>query len=337
MNRRTFLLLLRGCFTILLLTLVIWKAGLFSHQGRTAFAELVLSANFYYLLVSLFIHFSQNISSSIKWWMLLLSRKIKVPLFRLWAYYLVGQFYNLILPTSMGGDVVRIHELSRYTGQGAEAVASVFMERFTGVVVLVGLALGVMLLNLSQFNHALINTSFIGFTTIVFLIGWVILDQRPFLFMQTRVKRLFPALEPLMEKIGKCQGAVHEYRRDGSALLWAFINSAIFFGLAILNVWFSALAFDTQISLMAACIATPVILLIMNLPISIGGIGLMEFAFTFTFDLIGIGSAVGFSTALVLRFKILLDGGIGAVLHPFVARGRSITREISATDAVERG
>jgi uncharacterized protein (TIRG00374 family) len=260
--------------------------------------------------------------------MLLLSRNVKISLWRIWAYYLIGQFYNLILPTSMGGDVFRMHELRRYTGRGAEAVASVFVERFTGMVMLVVLALGAIFVNLNQFNRFLINFSLAAFSGVVIIIGWMILDQGPLNFIQAHFSRSLPFLTPIFEKIGRFQAAVQEYRNDGYALMWAFINSAIFYLLAILNVWLSAKAFDPDISIKAALIATPVILLLMNLPISIGGIGLMEFAFTFTFDLIGVGSALGFSTALVIRGKLFMDAGIGAVCLPLVARGSSIKEDI---------
>ena len=333
MKRRTLLSLLRSVITLGLLALVFYKAGLFSPEGRSSLIDMLKSASLFYLLLSVLIQFALNFSSSVKWWMLLLSRNVKISVWRIWAYYLIGQFYNLILPTSMGGDVVRMHELRRYTGKGAEAVASVFVERFTGMMMLVVLALGAIVINMNQFNHLLINTSLAAFAAVVTLIGWMIIDQRPFLFFQNYFRRHLPSLTGIMEKIGRFQVAVQDYRHDRYALVWAFINSAVFYILAILNVWLSAKAFDPEMTVKAALVATPVILLLMNLPISIGGIGLMEFAFTFTFELIGLGSTLGFSTALVIRAKVFVDGGIGAICHPLVARGRSIAKEIKEAGA----
>ena len=46
--------------------------------------------------------------------------------------YFAGQFANNFLPTSVGGDAMRVVALGRRTGSYAQASASVFMERLTG-------------------------------------------------------------------------------------------------------------------------------------------------------------------------------------------------------------
>lgn len=43
----------------------------------------------------------------------------------------------------------------------------------------------------------------------------------------------------------------------------------------------------------------------------------MEFAYTFTFEIIGYSSALGLSTALLMRTKTFIDGGIGGLIHLF--------------------
>ena len=117
------------------------------------------------------------------------------------------------------------------------------------------------------------------------------------------------------------------YRHQPRSLLVAGLNSLLFYALAVINVWVSALAFDSEVSLAAMIAAVPVILLIMNLPVSIGGIGLMEFAYTFTFELIGYSSALGFSTALLMRLKTFIDAGIGGGIYLFLSQGRSLAED----------
>lgn len=55
--------------------------------------------------------------------------------------YLVGVFFSLFLPTSVGGDAVRAVAISRASPRPAWAVSSVVFERFLGMVALVGLLL----------------------------------------------------------------------------------------------------------------------------------------------------------------------------------------------------
>src|SRR5476651_1979473 len=50
--------------------------------------------------------------------------------------YFTGMFFNMCLPTSIGGDVWRVVGLSRKTGSKSAAVASVFMDRNVGLAAL---------------------------------------------------------------------------------------------------------------------------------------------------------------------------------------------------------
>lgn len=56
------------------------------------------------------------------------------------AYYLIGMYFNLSLPTSVGGDVVRVWYLNGESGRKWAALASVFLERLNGLLVLISVA-----------------------------------------------------------------------------------------------------------------------------------------------------------------------------------------------------
>ena len=55
---------------------------------------------------------------------------------RLLSHYLAGQFVANVLPTTIGGDVLRVSRLTRDSGAGPTSFASVVLERLTGWVVL---------------------------------------------------------------------------------------------------------------------------------------------------------------------------------------------------------
>ena len=60
---------------------------------------------------------------------------------RLLAFYFIGMFFNLFLPTIVGGDAVKAVLLARETGAPARATTSVFMERNLGLFALLSIAL----------------------------------------------------------------------------------------------------------------------------------------------------------------------------------------------------
>ena len=294
---------------------VLYRAGLFSASGQRELYGLITSIDRVYFALSLAASVVLNLSSSIKWHMLLRSRAIPVKLGQLLGYYYIGKFFNLFLPTSIGGDVVRIYKLAKTTGKTDEAVASVFVERFTGMITLTFFSIFAFIVSYKIYNVPEITISLLLCSIIIIVIGWVILDRRPLRLISRIASKKFHLLGGLLIKANEIHNAVISYKDNRRALWVAFLNSAIFYFLAVINVWVSALAFSPTIQFASIVVAVPAIMLLMNLPISVGGIGLMEFAYTIVFELFGYGAAIGLSIALLMRFKTILDGVAGGMLY----------------------
>ncbi len=76
------------------------------------------------------------ILSALRWQKVLGALDIDAGLPRLMSHYLAGQFVSNVLPTTIGGDVLRVSRLSRDTGESPGTFASVVLERLTGWLVL---------------------------------------------------------------------------------------------------------------------------------------------------------------------------------------------------------
>ena len=59
---------------------------------------------------------------------------------QLTGFYFIGMYFNLMLPTSVGGDVVRAWYLDGRSGRRLSAFASVLLDRLNGLLMLVALA-----------------------------------------------------------------------------------------------------------------------------------------------------------------------------------------------------
>jgi uncharacterized membrane protein YbhN (UPF0104 family) len=111
--------------------------------GRLATAVAGLDGRVWPLAVGLFA--LAQVLSSWRWRMLAGVAGFGGPPARYVAYYFIGMFFNLLLPTSVGGDVVRAWYLANQgdgppAGKYLAAFLSVFAERLNGVLVLVALA-----------------------------------------------------------------------------------------------------------------------------------------------------------------------------------------------------
>ncbi len=312
--------ILRLLITAVLLLYVLQKVGLFDAGKRAELFMLLRSVSVPLLLLSLFVSFLLNLSSAYKWYLLLRSRDVAVSFFRAWALYMIGIFFSLFLPTSMGGDLIRIHELGKITGKRAEAAASVFIERFSGMIILFLFTIVALFMQRQLLSVAWMTMSLLVAVTVSAGLIWVIVDERPYRFLIKLFSGRAALLDKILGKLDNLHGAVVEYRDDRFALFIALLNTFVFYFLAVVNVYVTALAFSSEVQFVPILVAVPLIMFIMNLPISIGGIGLMEFAFIFIFEISGYGSALALSTALLMRVKIFFDAGLGGVLYPLISR-----------------
>ncbi len=300
-----------------LLSLLVYQTGLFTEEGRAKLLDTLAGANLVMLLLCVLVGVLINMVSAFKWWMLTRSQQIGAGYWRIFSYYLVGQFYNQVLPTSVGGDVVRSYELGKFSGRQADSLASVFVERYTGILVLLLIAGVAVLAQLSRFSSAYIFVSLAAFTIGLSAIAWLVFDLRAYHSVRSFFTRLQPKTEVLFLKLDKLLESIVAYRKSPKVLAVAFINSFLFYFMAVLNVYVTAMVFQVDVAFTDMLLATPIIMLLMNLPISLGNLFLMEASYTGILALMGYSPALGLSVAFTMRLKSLLDGLMGGVLHPF--------------------
>lgn len=304
----------RTAVSLLLLTYVFMKVGWGPLWEQIRAADLRFLAGYLALgLVS-------TLVSAVKWRVLCRPFGFQTRLPRLFALYMVGYFFNHVLPTSVGGDVVRGYELGRAEGHKARAMATVFVERFTGLTVLMLLAVAA----------AACDARFRGRIEIVALIalaagGYVVLAWMIFSRTCLNLARrmlTFKLATKVLGKIGSFQEAVLAYRRHGRELAWAMLYSALFYLTAVCMVYVGALTFGHQPPVLGLLAAVPIMLVVFMIPISLGGIGLQEWAYFAILALVGVPEPVGLSLGLLYRARAMLFGLIGGLLFPLTSGGK---------------
>lgn len=251
--------------------------------------------------------------SSWKWRILLRARGMPLPYGRLFNLYFAGLFLNNFLPSTVGGDLYRSLAVGREVGARAPALASVFMERFTGLTALTAIAFAAFLGNQSSFRDprfaVALGTGLVAYVALTV----AVLLPGPLAWLLRR----FPAGLPgrLIGKLVRVQAAIHEYAGRPRAVAAALALSLVFHLSAMLNVYVCARAFGVTLPPQTLLVIVPVIMFIAALPISIGGLGLIEWAFVFTFGASGAGGAPGLLVGLLIRANSLLFSLWGGVVY----------------------
>ena len=273
---------------------------------------LLASAELLYLLPIGVLLFFNTVLSALKWRLFLLADNADIPLAVLTKTYLIGSFYNLFLPSNIGGDSFRIYDIARQSG-GVRSAASVFADRFSGFLALVILSLLSSVLVARQFHNIFFFLAPLLILIILLAVLAALVKEKPVrLFLRlTRLDR-FPLLAGLAEKF------FCSFQAYGSKprLLVQVMAISFAFQLSVITiVWLLAGAIHAQVSFFYFSAFVPLITLLEALPISIFGLGLRDAGYVFFFGWAGMSNLETRSLALLFLGTTVSYSLLGGLVY----------------------
>ncbi|HYA31736.1 MAG TPA: lysylphosphatidylglycerol synthase transmembrane domain-containing protein [Thermodesulfovibrionales bacterium] len=207
-------------------------------------------------------------------WRLLLHEDFAMK--RLFSLYLIGSFFNHLLPGIIGGDAVKAYYLYRDTGRGSSAVASVFMDRYIGFTALMLLGLTAFPFGFSYFRGSYLEW-ILPLIVLIFIAG-------SFLVFGLRIGRGIKSLSGLYDYFAV-------YKGKKTVIAETLFLSILIQALVICAVYILSRGLKVYVPLLPLFIFIPVISTIATLPISISGIGVREASFVLLFGFLGTSPA----------------------------------------------
>ncbi|MGB9715739.1 MAG: lysylphosphatidylglycerol synthase transmembrane domain-containing protein [Thermodesulfovibrionales bacterium] len=273
-TNRLLLLLLKLTVSSILLYIVLSKTGpdLVYSTLKTMNPSAFISAIILYL-------FAQFVSTLR--WKLLIPEKINIK--RLFSIYLIGSFFNNLLPGLIGGDAVKGFYLYKKIGRGSLTFASIFMDRYIGFFTLLMICLFAY-----PFGYPYIKDSPLIWTFPIILLIFTIASL---LFFGLRLGSGLTVLSEFYNYF-------HSYKDKKGLIIKAILLSLIIQISGILSVYILASGLGKHIPFLACLIFLPLIIMFTAVPISISGIGVREGAFVLFFGLIGIKPDVATAISL---------------------------------------
>lgn len=114
----------------------------FGKVDLTKTLEIVEQSNLAFLVLAAVMLLSTMAINAYRWQQLSAAIGFQRPLLKLTQYCFVGAFFNLFLPSTVGGDFSRCYYLSKGTGRYHHALYSVLADRVIGIAVLFAFATG---------------------------------------------------------------------------------------------------------------------------------------------------------------------------------------------------
>jgi len=283
-------------------------ALLFARIGIGEAMEAIRQIDLFAFVVAFLLFLIGVFIRAYRWQGLLEAVQLHVPLRRLVALYFVGSFFNTFLPTGVGGDVVRMYELSRHSHRAPESVGTVFVDRLAGLVVLFGLALAAL-----PFSEGLITA---GLRVVILAVAGGGILAVWLLFQRSWTDRVLGWL-PLGEKIrGKIMDLYQAVHACGTGAMGRALGVSVLFNLLLISV-IAVLAFGLgiRVSLWYYLLFVPLISFSLTLPISISGLGVRETTFVLLFGQAGVERPQAFALSLAFYGVTVATGLVGGVLY----------------------
>lgn len=199
-------------------------------------------------------------------------------------FYYIGMFFNLVLPTSVGGDVVRAWYLQDGPGRRLSAFLSVFIDRFSGLLVLLCLAcVAVPLCPIP-------------------LPGWIpasVLGTAGCAFVGLACVGLTLRITRRFQRLIRIQDSLRLLLANPRLLLSSTVLSLVVQAANVVVVWLVGQAISLPVPQGYYWIVVPMVSLLTLLPVSLSGIGVREFGMILFLQPLGIADGMAISLAFL--------------------------------------
>ena len=289
--------LLRVAATALILTLIM-------RSINTAQVWQVLKqTRLDYLAAALLLQFGSTAVSAYRWQLIMQNLHFGQNFAFYWRSYFKGMFFNQGLPTSIGGDAVRMLDIASLGFRKRDALYGVMVDRIIGLGALMSLTLLAYLLSpdlLPKQVHRpillIISLGAVGFFGIFFIKYFTWLSRFPKLaIISTIAERLHQALSS-----------------QRVLLVVASLLIPIF---ALLGFFATGWALGLRYNLMTYFAIVPPALVLTVIPISVAGWGVREGALVGLFSLIGADKTAVLMMSLLYGLTLIIVSLPGLVTY----------------------
>jgi glycosyltransferase 2 family protein len=262
-----------------------------------------------FFAAALVLTFVGFVLSSWRWQRVLAVFDIHAPLRTLLGYYLAGQFVGNVLPTTIGGDVLRVSRASSSTGGSDVAFGSVVIERLTGCVALPLLTvLGILIQpSLLDAPHAWISLLIAGLTVAALCVILVVAGS-------PHLAGRFAKHQNWMRFIGAVHIGVDRMRREPGRAVSVILAAVTYQASVVAAVWCAVHALGVSVPDAAVLAFVPAVAMAQVLPISLSGLGVREGLLVLLLHPLGVPTGKAVGVGLVWYGMTLLVSLLGAPL-----------------------
>ncbi|MEO0161314.1 MAG: lysylphosphatidylglycerol synthase transmembrane domain-containing protein [candidate division WOR-3 bacterium] len=301
----TILRILIGCGLIILLFIKLDAEKILSNLKNMRMIYLFLALIPYLLFI---------IVSTWRWQVLLEYRKINIRFKDSLIIYFIALFFNNFLPTTVGGDVMRVFYTMK--NNKTDAIAVVIADRMLGFIGLFIFGLfAVLYLYLMQKRSEFLSLMVIGLILLTLLTS-LLFSERAYSLLQPVLAHL--KVFGLGEKINNLHRTMTEFGSAYKVIFICLLQSIIIQALLAFSPFLVLRSMGNfQVSILPFFIYLPIINVISMLPISFNALGVRENAYVLLFSRAGLNGETSLTVSLVSFFLAFLWSLLGGIFFIF--------------------
>ena len=303
---------------------VLWKIDI----AKTI--DVIANADPLYFALALAIMIVTILPMAWRWQLMLRAKDVEEGIPWLTRAYFVSSAAGQVLPTSVGGDAVRIFETARrHPGHGNTAAATVLLERAIGGAATLLLAAVGFLLAVGHYDVGayLWIEAFFVVATVIF--GFLLFSRRA----RPLLKRGRPllAIVRLDRLVSQVYQAMHSYRDHAGVLVVVFAVTLGVQAVRVLAIWLSGEAVGIELSPRPYYVMGPLLFLVMLVPFTLNGLAVREAFFVSFLGNVGVDGDSAFAAGFLFFVVTVLMAVPGAVILAW--EGLRRPREARQADA----
>lgn len=285
--------------------------GVFGVFGRVDLFKMAQALALFLLL---------NILIFFRWRILLGGLRVSISVPRLFRTYLSSLFFNLVFPSTIGGDTLRTVTVSRQAGRHSSGIlATVILDRLFGFIGLVTLFVVVL-----GFNAGVLRDSGIVLAAILLIAAVGIISVAMFSARFFRGSMRFVPWKGLREYFCGIHEASVGFRGKKRILFGAWLISVVsHIGLCFMY-YLAAQAAHMPLRLVHCFLFVPIITVSSIVPVSVGGLGVRDAASVIFLGKAGLTPEEAVTLSLANFGFILILGLFGGCFYVFNLRRRRI-------------
>ena len=271
---------------------ILWKIDV----GKTV--DVLRNARLGYFLGAVGIMVVTVLPMAWRWQRLLAGRGIHDNIGWLTRAYFTAYTAGQVLPTSIGGDAMRIFETSRrHPGRGGPVAGSVLLERALGGAATLALAAVGFVLAIGRYDVGAYLWVELGFVVATVVLGVVLFSRR----MRAPLRRTVPLVRRLrLERpLRAVYEGIHAYRGHPGLLIGVCLLTLAIQSVRVLAIWLAAKAVGVDLSPRVYYVMGPLLFLVMLVPFTINGLAVREAFFVSFLGSVGVPADQAFAAGFL--------------------------------------